>query len=491
MIDVRNYVGGAWALSQGEPFHSFNPADGTRLSRARVTTPGEVSQAVAAAKTAFERPDWRESSGGERAAALLKLADALASVRNEAADLIAREMGKPLRISLSREVDGAVDKLRFFAGCARLLDGHVTASTKPELLDMTLPEPIGVCALIIPWNDPIDLAVRKIGAALAAGCTAVVKSSEVTPASTASLFEAIHQANCLPPGVLNLIHGPGDPTGEALVAHPDVAKISFTGSTATGMRIMAQAAKRLARVSLECGGKLPALVFNDADLERCLDALTYGAFMYTGQSCTAATRLIVDRALYGRVLEGLVARSRGLKVGDPLDPDVLVGPMASRAQFDRVAAYVDLGLAEGASAVIGGRPDSKSLYIQPTILTGDLAGSRIAREEVFGPVLLVQQFDTEEQAIAMANSTPYGLGGSVWTASINRALRVVRKLDVADVWVNTHYVRNSETSYGGRHASGIGRELGMAGVEEYVSWKRVCIDTRDAYHLKAWFEQRI
>ena len=490
MIEVRNYVGGAWVTSQGDEFHSFNPTDGSTLSRARVTTANEVGRAVAAAKAAFERADWRESSGGERATALLKLADALARIRNEAADLIAREMGKPLRISLAREVDGAVDKLRFFAGCARLLDGHVTAATKPELLDMTLPEPIGVCGLIIPWNDPIDLAIRKIGAALAAGCTAVVKSSEVTPASTAILFEAIHQANCLPPGVLNLIHGPGDPTGEALVTHPDVAKISFTGSTATGMRIMSQAAKRLARVSLKCGGKLPALVFNDADLERCLDALTYGAFMYTGQSCTAATRAIVERSVYARVLEGLVARSRELKVGNPLDPDVFVGPMASRAQFDRVAAYIDLGLAEGAHAVIGGRADPRSLFIEPTILTGDLAGSRIAREEVFGPVLLVQPFDTEAQALAIANSTPYGLGGSVWTTNINRALRVVRKLDVADVWVNTHYVRNSETSYGGRHASGIGRELGMAGVEEYISWKRVCIDTRDSYHLKAWFEQR-
>jgi acyl-CoA reductase-like NAD-dependent aldehyde dehydrogenase len=489
VIDVRNYVNGTWVASKGEVFHSFNPANGGLLSRAPITPADEVGYAVAAAKAAFENREWRESSGGERATALLKLADALASRRHEVADLITKEMGKPLRISLSREVDGAVDKLRFFAGCARLLDGQVTGATKPELLDMTLPEPVGVCGLIIPWNDPVDLAVRKIGAALAAGCTAVVKSSEITPASTAILFEVLHEANCLPAGVLNLVHGPGDPTGEALVAHPDVAKISFTGSTATGMRIMSQAAKRLARVSLECGGKLPALVFADADLERCLDAVTYGAFMYTGQSCTACTRLIVDRTLYARVLDGMVTRSRTLRVGDPLDPDVLVGPMASRAQFDKVAAYVDLGLAEGAEAVIGGKPNARSLYIDPTILTGDLADSRIAREEVFGPVLLVQPFDTEDQALAMANGTPFGLGGSVWTTNINRALRVVRKLDVADVWVNTHYVRNSETPYGGRHMSGLGRELGMAGVEEYVSWKRVCIDTRDTYHLKAWFEQ--
>lgn len=488
MIEVRNYVNGAWSTSRGRAFQSFNPADGRPLSQAPVTTADEVGAAVAAAKAAFQSAQWRDTSGGERAAALLAIADALHRRREQAAKLIANEMGKPYRISLTREVDGAIDKLRFFAGAARLVNGQVTGATKPELLDMTLPEPVGVCALIIPWNDPVDLAVRKIGAALAAGCTAVVKSSEVTPASTATLFDAIHDAAALPPGVVNLIHGPGDPTGEALVAHPDVAKISFTGSTATGMRIMAQAAKRLARVSLECGGKLPAIVFDDADLDRCLDAVSYGAFMYTGQSCTACTRIFVERPLYERALDGLVARSRTLPVGDPMDPGVLVGPMASRAQYDKVAAYVKLGLAEGAHAVLGGAPDGGSLYINPTILTGELGNSRIAREEVFGPVVLVQPFDTENEALAMANDTPFGLGGSVWTTNINRALRVVRKLDVADVWVNTHYVRNSETPYGGRHASGLGRELGMAGVEEYIAWKRVCIDTRDAYHMKAWFE---
>jgi acyl-CoA reductase-like NAD-dependent aldehyde dehydrogenase len=490
VIEVRNYINGAWTSSAGATFESYNVADGQALSRAPATPAGEVGEAVQAAKTAFATSGWRETSGGERANALLAIADALHRRRDDGARLIAQEMGKPLRISLTREVDGAVDKLRFFAGAARLLTGQITGATKPELLDMTLPEPVGVCALVIPWNDPIDLAVRKIGAALAAGCTAVVKSSEVTPASTALLFEAIHDAGCLPPGVLNLIHGPGNPTGEALVAHPDVAKISFTGSTATGMRIMAQAAKRLARVSLECGGKLPAIVFADADLERCLDAVTYGAFMYTGQSCTACTRIFVERAAYARALEGLVARSRSLKIGDPMDPDVLVGPMASKAQYDKVASYVEMGLAEGARAVLGGVPDKRSLYIPPTILAGDLADSRIGREEVFGPVVLVQPFDTEEEALAMANDTPYGLGGSVWTTHINRAIRIVRRLDVADVWVNTHYVRHTETPYGGRHVSGIGRELGLAGVEEYISWKRVCIDTRPDYHLKTWFEQR-
>jgi acyl-CoA reductase-like NAD-dependent aldehyde dehydrogenase len=488
VIEVRNYINGRWVRSSGETFQSYNPSTGKPLSTAPVTTAGEVAEAVAAAKAAFHAPAWRGLSAGQRATALLALADALQKRRKEAGELIAHEMGKPIRISLTREVDGAIDKLRYFAGAARLLDGQLTGATIPELFDLTIPEPVGPCALIIPWNDPIDLAIRKIGAALAAGCTAVVKSSEITPASTAFLFEVIDESKALPTGVLNLVAGPGNPTGEALINHPDIAKISFTGSTATGMRVMEAASRRLAKVSLECGGKLPVLVFSDADVERCLDAVSYGAFMYTGQSCTAATRLYVERSLYPKLLDALVERSRGMKVGDAMDPSVLVGPMASRVQYDRVCKYLDVGASEGAKVVIGGKPRDDSLFIQPTVLTGDLGSSRIAKEEVFGPVLLVQPFDTEAQALEFANSTPYGLGGSVWTSNINRALRMARKLDVADVWVNTHYVRNTETPYGGRHISGMGRELGMAGVHEYISWKRVCIDTRDQYHLKAWFE---
>jgi aldehyde dehydrogenase (NAD+) len=335
----------------------------------------------------------------------------------------------------------------------------------------------------------VDLAVRKLGAALAAGCTTVVKSSEVTPASTAALIEAVHDSGAFPAGVVNLLSGPGQPTGDALVDHPGVDKISFTGSTATGMRIMERAAKRLAKVSLECGGKFPAIICNDADLERCLDAVTYGAFMYGGQSCTACTRLVVDKRLHDKVVEGVVERSKRLPMGDPLDPQMLVGPMASRKQYDKAVSYIRLGLAEGAKAAIGGVPkDETSLFLPPTVLVGAPVDGRVAREEVFGPVLLIHPFEDEKQALAIANNTPYGLGGSVWSQDINRALGLARRLDVADVWINTHYIRHVETSFGGRHHSGLGRELGMAGVEEYLSWKRLCIDTRSEFHLKSWFE---
>lgn len=487
---VRNYIDGTWIDGTGPRFESVNPATGQVLASASVSGPDEVAAAVSAARRAFDTGGWRWRKGADRARALLALADLLESRTDAIGELIAREMGKPVRVARAREVEGAVDKLRYYAGAARMLEGRVTGSTIPEIWDMELPEPVGVAALIIPWNDPVDLAVRKLGAALAAGCTTVVKSSEITPASTAALIEAVHDCGAFPPGVVNLLHGPGEPTGDALVGCTGVDKISFTGSTATGIAIMRRAAERLTKVSLECGGKLPALIFPDADLARCLDAVTYGAFMYAGQSCTACTRLIVHRSIHDKVVEGVVQRSRKLSVGDPLDPSVLVGPMASRRQYDKTVQYIRHGIEEGGRAAFGGVPrePGRSLYLEPTILVDLPPESRVAREEVFGPVLAVHSFEEESQALAIANNTPYGLGGSIWTQDVSRALRLARRLDVADIWINTHYIRNVETSFGGRHLSGIGRELGMAGVEEYLTWKRLCIDTRSSFHLKDWFE---
>ncbi len=487
MNRLRNYVGGAWVDPGGETFESVNPSTGEPVAAAPVTDAVGIEAAVRAARTAFGNADWRNRRGADRAASLLALADALEAREEDVGGLIAREMGKPVRVARGREVAGAIDRLRYAAGAARVLEGRVTAAAAPVLWDMEIPEPVGVCALIVPWNDPVDLAVRKMGAALAVGCTVVVKPSEVTPASTAILFEIAHDTGAFPEGVLNLVHGPGM-TGEALVAHPAVDKISFTGSTATGARIMEVAARRLARVSLECGGKAPAIVFADADIDKCADAITYGAFMYAGQSCTACTRLIVEDAVHDELLDRIVDRSRSLPIGDPMDPLVLVGPMASRKQYDKAAGFIRMGLADGARAAIGGEPAGGDLFIQPTVLVDVPASSDVTREEIFGPVLAVQRFKQEGEALAFANDTPYGLGGSVWSQDVSRALRVARGLDVADVWVNTYYVRHAETSFGGRHRSGLGRELGMAGLEEYVAWKRVCIDTRDSFHLKSWFE---
>ena len=371
VFEARHLIGGVWS-ADGVAFESRATTDGEILCRAPVADADMVDRAVKAARRAFDESGWKERRAAERAAVLLQFANRLETDARPIAELIAREMGKPVRLSLDREVHGAVDKLRYFAGAARALDGSVTGASPAHLLDITVPSPVGVCALVIPWNDPVDLAVRKLGAALAAGCTAVLKPSEETPASTEALIRLCDDLPGLPSGVVNMVHGPGSPTGEALVSHPEVDKVSFTGSTTTGRRIMRHAAESLKRVSLECGGKAPCLVFADCDREKALDALSYGAFLYGGQSCTAATRVIVD--------------------------------------------------------------------------------------------------------------------ASIWTRDIARALRLVSRLEAGDVWINTHYVRQAETPFGGWKQSGVGRELGLEGMREYLAWKRVAVDTSPEFHLKAWFE---
>jgi acyl-CoA reductase-like NAD-dependent aldehyde dehydrogenase len=487
MIEVRNYVDGKWVTPPCERFSSRNPFTAEVLSTAPESDERAVDAAVGAARAAFDGGGWRWQKGSERAAALHAFADTLEQHASPIAKLIAREMGKPITVALTREVEGAIDKLRYYAGMARNLDGRVLGGTLPEIWDMELPEPIGVCALIVPWNDPVDLAVRKMGAALAAGCSMVVKSSEVTPASTEALISCAHESGAFPAGVVNYVNG-GAATGEALVSHPGVNKIGFTGSTETGIRIMELAAKGLKKISLECGGKLPAIVFPDADLEKALDAVTYGAFMYSGQSCTACTRLIVHEALRDRVIEGLIDRSQALMPGDPLDPEVLVGPMASAKQYHKALSYIRIGLAEGGKTVLGGVPlKQDGLKLNPTVIIEAPPDGRLARQEVFGPVLSIFTFIEDQEALRIANDTPYGLGGSIWSRDINRALRTARQLDIADIWINTHYIRHAEASFGGRHLSGVGRELGKSGVEEYLSWKRLCIDTRPQFHLKELF----
>jgi aldehyde dehydrogenase (NAD+) len=334
----------------------------------------------------------------------------------------------------------------------------------------------------------VDLAVRKIGAALAAGCAVVVKPSEETPASTEALMRLFDDLPGLPPGVVNLVHGPGDPTGAALVSHPDVDKVSFTGSTATGRKIMQAAAGTLKRLSLECGGKAPCLVFEDAYMDKALDALSWGAFLYAGQSCTAATRIIVQRPIYDDFVDALRLRAEALPVGDPLSPGTLIGPLVSERQVDRVRAFLDRIDEDGGTLITGGAIDG--LFITPTIVTGVAPDSRIASQEVFGPVVCVFPADSEDEAISIANGVRYGLGASVWTGDVSRAIRVSRRLEAGDVWINTHYVRQSETPFGGWKESGIGRELGMAGLREYLSFQRVAFDTSLDFHLRAWWDAR-
>jgi acyl-CoA reductase-like NAD-dependent aldehyde dehydrogenase len=485
VLDVQHLIDGEWS-SEGDTFDSHSTSDGSLIARAPIADAAVVDRAVRAARNAFEQSDWRDRRAAGRADVLLELGRRLDDAAENIALLVAAEMGKPYRLSLDREVRGAADKFRYFAGAARAIEGEVTGASPSHILDISVPFPVGVCALIVPWNDPVDLAVRKVGAAMAAGCTMVVKSSEETPASTEALMRLFDDVPGLPPGVVNFVHGPGEPTGQALVEHPDVDKVSFTGSTATGRKIMRAAAGTLKRISLECGGKAPCLVFADAYMDKALDALSWGAFLYGGQSCTAATRIIVQRPVYGEFVAALKARAEALPAGDPLDPRTLVGPLVSQRQVERVRGFLDGIAANGGTIVTGGTIDG--LHVAPTIVTDVAPHSEVAQQEIFGPVVCVFPFDTEDEAIALANDVRYGLGASVWSADVSRVLRVTRRLEAGDIWVNTHYVRQSETPFGGWKESGIGRELGMAGMREYVAYKRIAFDTLPNFHLKTWWD---
>ncbi len=486
VFEARHLIGGSWS-DEGDTFESHSTSDNSVLSRAPIASEETVDRAVRAARAAFEQSDWKDRRAADRASVLLELGRRLDDVAEEISRLVAAEMGKPYRLTLEREVRGAADKFRYFAGAARAIEGEVTGASPADILDITVPHPVGVCALIIPWNDPVDLAVRKLGAALAAGCTAVVKPSEETPASTEALIRLFEDVPGLPPGVVNLVHGPGDPTGRALVAHPGIDKVSFTGSTATGRAIMRAASDSLKRVSLECGGKAPCLVFADADLPKALDALSWGAFLYGGQSCTAATRIIVERPVYEEFVAQLKERAEAMPVGDPLDPSTLIGPLVSERQVERVRRFLDSIEDEGGTILTGGTVDG--LHVAPTIVTEVAPSSTVASQEVFGPVVCVFPADSEDEAIRIANGVRYGLGASVWTSDVSRVLRVTRRLEAGDVWVNTHYVRQSETPFGGWKESGLGRELGMAGMREYIAFKRIAFDARPDFHLKTWWEQ--
>jgi betaine-aldehyde dehydrogenase len=486
VLRARHLIGGEW-VAEGETFESHSPGDRSLLRRAPIAGTELVEQAVSAARQAFDDSDWRERRAADRASVLLELGRRLDDAAENIARLIATEMGKPYRLALEREVRGAVDKCRYFVAAARAKQGEVTGASPAHILDLTVPGAVGVCALIIPWNDPVDLAVRKLGAALAAGCSAIVKPSDETPASTEALIRLLDDLPGLPPGVVNLVHGPGDPTGSALAAHPGVDMVSLTGSTATGRRVMAAAAGTLKRLSLQCSGKASSLVFADCELDKALDALAFGAFLYGGQSCTAgdpdhrraAALRRVRRATCGA---GRVdACRRSARPGHADRPARLGAPCRARAAFLETVAPAS------GTVVTGGTIEG--LLVAPTIVAGVPADAAIATEEVFGRVVCVFAADEEDEAVALANAARYGLAASVWTTNLDRALRVSRRLDAGDVWVNTHYVRQPKTPFGGWKESGAGRELGLSGVREYVAYKRIAFDASPEFHLRTWWER--
>lgn len=474
--DFRLLIDGKWLeAADGAAFSAHDPYLEQEWGRVAEATGADVAAAVLAAKRAFEDGRWSGLLAGERARILLRLADL---IERDAEQLTVQQIFENGKlISEMRPGTAALaGDCRYFAGLAEAHSGRTVPPARPGFTTFTLKEPIGVTGAITPWNTPLGLLGWKLFPALAAGNTMVIKPSEITPTSTL-LLAALCQEAGIPDGVVNVVTG-GAKTGAALVDHPDVAKIAFTGSTATGQAIAARAALRSARVTLEMGGKSPQLVFADADLEQAVNGVMAGIFAATGQSCMAGSRVLVEATVFDRFADMLAARGSEMIAGDPLDQRTQLGPLASRAQLDKVLSYFAVAETEGLARLTGGRRlDRQGYFVAPTVYCGVSPDSRVAREEIFGPVVTVFRFETEEQAIRLANDTRYGLAAGIWTDDVRRAHRVLHRLRVGSVWVNNYRVVGHTLPFGGYGESGIGREMGPDALDAYSETKSVWIDT--------------
>lgn len=477
---LKMLIDGEWVVSQsGACMDVINPSNGQVLVQESLGGVHEVDLAVQAARRAFESGPWSRMRPAERTRLLLKLADALEQNGDELALLETLNTGKPLKMARAFDIGMAAECLRYNAGWATKLSGETRNVSLPgDWHAYTLREPVGVVGLIVPWNVPLAMAVSKISPALAAGCTVVLKPAELTPLTALRLGELI-QAIGFPPGVVNIVTGLGHEAGQAIVDHPGVDKISFTGSTVVGKSLLASAASNLKRVALELGGKSPVFIFADADLDRAMDAAARGIFGNTGQVCAAGSRLFVHRSVADRVIEGIVQRARALRVAPGLSPECEIGPVISARQRERVMGYIDSGRAEGAEVVTGGESvQGEGFFVQPTVLVNTRPDMKVVREEIFGPVLSTQLFDDDslEQLAARGNDTDYGLSSSIWTRDLRTAHQMVHRLRAGNVRVNAAAALDFAMPFGGYKQSGWGRENGREGVEAYTELKSVAID---------------
>jgi betaine-aldehyde dehydrogenase len=467
----RLLIDGAWAdAADGRTLERRSPAHEHVVGVYALAGAADAERAIAAARRAFDEGPWPRMKGADRARILRGVAEGIVSRRHELALLETLENGKPLAQSLA-EIEGAADLWHYAATLARNLHGDSYNTLGESTLGVVLRDPIGVVGIITPWNFPFLIVSQKLPFALAAGCTAVVKPAEVTSGTTLVLGEILSAAG-VPPGVVNILVGYGDEVGEAIVTHPHVDMLSFTGSTRVGKQAVAKAAQTLKKVSMELGGKNPQIVFADCDWEAAVDATIYGIYFNAGQCCNSGSRVLVQDTIAGKFAAAVVERSKRVRIGDPLAPGVQVGAITTDRQLSTILSHIEGARRAGASVALGGaRMATRGMFVEPTVVTGVRPDMAIAKEEVFGPVLSVLGFRTPDEAIALANSTLYGLSAAVWSRDFTTCLTAARRIKAGTVWVNTFLEGHAELPFGGYRESGIGRELGRLATEDYTESK--------------------
>ncbi|HXT86097.1 MAG TPA: betaine-aldehyde dehydrogenase [Verrucomicrobiae bacterium] len=478
----RLFIDGKWVnAASGKTFESINPATGQVLTQLADGDARDADAAVESARRAFESGPWAEMSASDRGRILWKIGDLIDKYNEELGTLETLDNGKPIFESCQVDMPMVAEVFRYYAGWATKIQGE-TVPVRGPFLHYTLREPIGVVAAIVPWNFPLLLASWKVAPALAAGNTVVVKPAPWTSLTALRLAEIAQEAG-LPAGALNVITGSSDELGRALVRHPGVSKIAFTGSTVTGQEIARVSADTLKHVTLELGGKSPNIVLSDADIDGAVRGATIGIFYGKGEVCAAGSRLFVERKIHDDFMQKLVDRAKKIQPGDPLDPKTKFGALVSEPQMNKVLSYIEKGKTEGAKLVAGGGrspvPNGQGYFVQPTVFDAVKNDMTIAREEIFGPVLAAIEFDDVEEAIREANKNPYGLAAAVWTRDIAKAHRIARRLEAGTVWINTYNNYDPAAAFGGYKMSGYGRELSMHALESYTQVKSVWVNLKD------------